>query len=314
MFDITSLDNVYIIIFFSMIAIIFFVLIFLPIVFDIFFSVEQQSAAILERFGRFLRIGQPGLNIKIPFIDRVAGRINLRVRQLDVNVETKTKDDVFVKIIASVQYRILPEKIYEAFYILENVEAQIEAFVFDVVRARVPSILLDDVFSRKDEIADSVKAELKEVMNDFGYDIVKTLVTDIHPDAKVKAAMNEINEAQRLRLAAIERGEAERILKVKQAEAESESKVLQGKGMAGQRAAIIEGLKESLGSLQEVHDTSTRDVMELILMIQYFDTLKEMGVRSNTNTILLPHSPAALQDMQQQIREAIIAANQVPTK
>lgn len=280
--------------------------------FLVFFTVNQQHAAIIERFGKFSRIATAGLHCKIPFIERLQGIINLRLTQLDVEVETKTKDDVFVKIIASIQYRVLSTKVYEAFYTLDDPEEQIRAFVFDVVRSKVPKIKLDDVFSKKDEIADSVREELHDVMQEFGYDIVKTLVTDIHPDAKVKAAMNEINEAQRLRLAAMERGEAEKILRVKQAEAEAESKALQGQGMANQRKAIIEGLEHSLSEFKDkIPETSTHDVMTLILMAQYFDTLKEMGMHGKMNTILIPHSPASIHDMRDQIREAIITANQV---
>lgn len=280
-----------------------------------FFIVDQQSAAIVERFGRFVRIAQAGLNIKIPFIDRIQGRVSLRLKQLDVAVETKTLDNVFVDIVASVQYRVLPNKVYEAFYILDNSEAQIQAFVFDVIRARVPLINLDDVFSKKDEIANSVKEELQEVMNDFGYDIIKALVTDINPDTRVKTAMNEINEAQRLRVAAMERGEAEKILKVKQAEAEAESKILQGKGMAGQRRAIMDGLKESLGEFQkQIGDTSPKDAMTLIMMAQYFDTIKDLGLHSNQNTILIPHSPSSMHDLFDQMRNAIITGNQVGAK
>lgn len=277
-----------------------------------FFVVNQQSAALVERFGRFVRIANPGLNLRIPFVERVSGYVNLRLTQLDVEVETKTQDDVFVRITASVQYRVLPDKIFAAYYTLDDVEGQIQAFVFDVIRAHVPKIKLDDVFSKKDEIADSVKTELKEVMNEFGYDISKALVTDINPDAKVKAAMNEINESQRLRLAAMERGEAEKIIKVKQAEGEAESKILQGQGIAGQRKAIIDGLKDSLGDFQsQVRDANTHEVMSLLLMTQYFDTLKEMGVSGNMNTILIPHSPASVHELHNQIRDAIITANQV---
>jgi len=278
----------------------------------IFFTVEQQTTHIVERFGRFVRLCTPGLNFKIPLIEQVSGKVSLRIMQLNVEIETKTLDDVFVKIVTAVQYRILPQKIYEAFYTLDNAEGQIQAFVFDVVRAKVPKIKLDDVFSKKDEIADVVKEELKEIMNEFGYDIVKALVTDINPDAKVKTAMNEINEAQRLRIAAMERGEAEKILKVKQAEAEAESKILQGKGVSGQRKAIIDGLKESLSDFQDkVHGSSTIDVMTLILMVQYFDTLKDMGMHGKMSTILIPHSPSSLQDLYQQIRNAVITGGQV---
>ena len=286
--------------------------IILIVILSSIFTVTQQSSALIERFGKFVRICAPGLHMKIPFVEKIAGLISLRLMQLDVEIETKTLDDVFVKILTCVQYRVLPGKIYEAFYTLENPDAQIQAFVFDVVRARVPKTKLDDVFSRKDEIADSVKEELKEIMNEFGYDIIKTLVTDISPDARVKTAMNEINEAQRLRVAAMERGEAEKILKVKQAEAEAESKILQGKGMAGQRKEIMDGLKHSLSDFHnEIHDASTRDVMSLIMMTQYFDTLKEISTHSKMNTILIPHSPSSLHELYSEMRNTIIEGNQV---
>jgi regulator of protease activity HflC (stomatin/prohibitin superfamily) len=276
------------------------------------FTVEQQTIAVIERFGKFVRVAHPGLNLKIPLIEAIRGRISLRVMQLDVEIETKTLDDVFLKIVTSVQYRVLPQKIYEAFYVLDNPTSQIQSFVFDVVRASVPKIKLDDVFSRKDDIADSVKSELKETMSQFGLDIIKTLVTDINPDAKVKTAMNEINEAQRLRVAANERGEAEKILKVKQAEADAESKILQGKGMAGQRKAIVDGLRDSLSDFQrDIQGTTTHDVMTLIMMAQYFDTLKELGANGNANTIMVPHSPSHMNDLSQQIRDSIIAGGQV---
>lgn len=277
-----------------------------------FYTVEQQKAAIIERFGKFVRISSPGLNVKIPLIEKIAGHVSLRILQLDVEIETKTLDDVFVRILTSVQYRVLDTKIYEAFYTLENPAEQIQAFVFDVVRARVPKIRLDDVFSKKDEIADSVREELHAQMSEFGFDIIKTLVTDIHPDDKVKAAMNEINESQRLRVAANERGEAEKILRIKQAEAEAESKILQGRGIAGQRAAIVDGLRDSLMHLQkDVVGTSTHDVMTMVLMTQYFDTLRELSAHSKLSSILLPHSPSAITDVADQIRTAILAAEQV---
>ena len=277
-----------------------------------FFTVEQQAVYLIERFGRFVRCAEPGLNFKIPFIETIRGKVSLRVMQLDVEVETKTLDDVFIHINTSVQFRIIPNKIYQAYYTLDDARGQIQSFIFDVVRARVPAIKLDDVFSKKDDIANAVKEELHEVMSEFGYDIIKALVTDINPDARVKAAMNEINEAQRLRVAATERGEAEKIIKIKAAEGDAQSQILQGEGIAGQRKAIIEGLRESLTEFQKgVHDVNTRDVMSLILMAQYFDTLKEMGKNGNMNSIMIPHSPASLTDLQQQIREAIISGGQV---
>lgn len=276
------------------------------------FTVTQQTAAIVERFGRFKRIGKAGLNFKIPVIDRIAGRLSLRVQQLDVRIETKTKDNVFVFVIVSVQYYVLPDKVVDAFYRLQDPKAQITSFVFDTVRARVPSIILDDLFEKKDDIAQAVKAELDTVMDDFGYGIIKALVTDIDPDAKVKASMNEINAAQRLREAAIQQAEADKIRVVKAAEGEAESKALQGQGIANQRKAIIEGLKESVENFSSnVQGTNAQDVMNLVLMTQYFDTIKDIGLSSKSNTILIPHSPGGMQDISTEMRNAIITANEV---
>ncbi len=287
------------------------IIIFL-LIYDGFFTVEQQRVAIVQRFGKFVKIASPGLNLKIPLIDKVAGDVSLRVNQLDVKVETKTEDNVFLHVVVSVQFFIHPEKVYEAFYKLQDPSKQITSFVFDVVRARVPKIKLDDVFERKDDIAIAVKSELEQVMDDFGYGIIKTLVTDIDPDAKVKLSMNEINAAQRMRVAASEKGEADRILKVKAAEAEAQSKALQGKGMADQRKAIIQGLKESVTDFKESLPGSTeQDILNLVMITQYFDTIKDLGASSATNTILIPHSPSAVGDIMEQIRNSVITANQI---
>jgi regulator of protease activity HflC (stomatin/prohibitin superfamily) len=284
------------------------ILIFLT--FGPLYTVNQQSAAIVQRFGKFVRVAHSGLNYRTPLIETIAGRINLRVQQLDVKVETKTEDNVFVHVVVAVQYHVLEDKVYEAFYKLANANMQITAFVFDVVRARVPRIKLDDLFEKKDEIADAVKNELSHVMYDFGYGIVKALVTDIDPDSTVKEAMNAINAAQRMRVAANEKGEADRILKVKAAEAEAQSKALQGKGIADQRRAIVDGLRESVDEFQKsIPGTSAQDVMNLVLMTQYFDTLKEIGASSETNTILIPHSPGNLSDLTAQMRTAMISAD-----
>ncbi|MDX2082385.1 MAG: SPFH domain-containing protein [Rickettsiales bacterium] len=292
-----------------------FILVILVIAFFSFYTVQQQSAVVIQRFGKFSRISNPGLNVLIPFIERVAGVVNLRVDQLDVKVETKTEDNVFLHVLVSVQFFVQPNRVYEAFYKLQDPERQITSFVFDVVRARVPKIKLDDVFAKKDEIAIAVKEELEEVMSDFGYGIVKTLVTDIDPDKKVKESMNEINAAQRMRVAANEKGEADRILKVKAAEAEAQSKALQGKGMADQRKAIILGLKESVSDFKEsLPNTTEQDVLNLVLVTQYFDTIKDLGQGSNNNTIMIPHSPSAVSDIMQQITNSIITANQIGKK
>lgn len=277
-----------------------------------FFTVHQQTAAVIERFGKFARIGKPGLNVKVPFIERVAAKLSLRVQQLDVRVETKTEDNVFVQVTVSVQFFVLPEKVVDAFYRLEDPGRQITSYVFDVVRARVPKIKLDDVFANKDEIADAVKHELADAMDDFGYGIVKALVTDIDPDAQVKHAMNEINAATRQRVAATERGEADRILKVKAAEAEAQSKALQGRGIADQRKAIVEGLRESVDHFaRSIPGTTAQDVMALIVATQYFDTLRDMATHGRMNTIMLPHSPGSAGDFLDQIRNTILSAGQV---
>lgn len=276
------------------------------------FTVRQQTAAIIERFGRFTRIAPAGLNLKIPFIDHIAGRLSLRIQQLDVRIETKTKDNVFVVCVVSVQYHVLPTKVIDAFYKLQDPHAQITSFVFDTVRARVPTMTLDDLFEKKDDIAQAVKTELDSVMDDFGYGIVKALVTDIDPDANVKASMNEINAAQRQREAAMQQAEADKIRVVKAAEGEAESKALQGQGIANQRKAIIDGLKESVEDFSStVKGTNAEDVMNLVLMTQYFDTLKDIGLSGKSNTILIPHSPAGMGDISEQMRNAVITANEV---
>jgi regulator of protease activity HflC (stomatin/prohibitin superfamily) len=276
-----------------------------------FFTVEQRTAAIVQRLGKFMREAGPGLHVKIPLIDSVIGRINLRVQQLDVRIETKTEDNVFVQMVVAVQYYVLPEKAYDAFYKLDDATRQITSFVFDVVRARVPRIKLDDLFEKKDEIADIVKGELAQVMEGFGYGILKALVTDIEPDARVKESMNEINAAQRMRLAATEKGEADRILKVKAAEGDAQSKALQGRGIADQRQAIVAGLRDSVDEFRKsVPGTTAKDVMNLVLMTQYFDMLKEIGASSRSNAILIPHSPGNLTALTEQMRNAMIEANQ----
>ena len=275
------------------------------------FSVDTAEMAVIQRFGKFVRIAGPGLNLKLPWFETVAGRVNLRVQQFKVEVETKTKDNVFVKVLVSVQYQVIPEKVYQAFYKLQSPGDQITSYVYDSVRSQVPKMLIDDVFEKKDDIADAVKAELQTVMMDFGYTIIKALVTDVDPDPKVKSAMNDINAAQREQGAAQARGEAEKVLKVKQAEAEAESKALQGKGIADQRKAIIEGLRDSVEAFKaSVEGATARDVMMLVLMTQYFDTLKEIGAQAKSNTILVPHSPGAMPDFFEQIQNAILVGSE----
>ncbi len=273
------------------------------------FIVDQQTCAIIERLGKFQRLAYPGLNFKIPFIENKRASLSMRIHQLEVVVETKTKDNVFVKAVIAVQYRVLQSKIYEAFYMLQDPVGQITSFVFDLVRAQVPAMDLDDVFSRKDDIADAVKEELETPMADFGYEIIKALVTDIDPDANVKSAMNEINTAQRLRVAATEKGEAEKILKVKQAEAEAEACILHGKGVAGQRQAIIEGLCQSVDEFVKQTGTTPAHVMDMVLLIQYIDTLKDIGSNSKSSVVFVPHNPGNFSSLGEQLRETIFASD-----
>ena len=274
------------------------------------FVVKQQTAGIIERFGKFTSIRQSGLHYRIPLIDKIAGRLSLRILQLDVIVETKTKDDVFVKLKVSVQYKVVKEKVYDAFYKLEYPQDQITSYVFDVVRAVVPKMKLDDVFEKKDEIANAVKGELNDAMINYGYDIIKALVTDIDPDTEVKAAMNRINAAERKKVAAQYEGDAERILIVEKAKAEAESKRLQGQGIAVQRREIARGLEESVDVLNKV-GINSQEASALIVVTQHYDTLQSIGGETNTNLILLPNSPQAGSEMLNDMVASFTASNQI---
>ena len=271
------------------------------------FTIETAEVGVVQRLGKFRRIAGPGLNSKVPFIDVVTARLSLKIQQLTVQVETKTKDNVFVQIPVSIQYQIIPEKVYDAFYRLSEPTRQIESFVYNAILGHVPGMNLDEVFSSQAQIALDVQTNLDTSMRDFGYTVVKALVTDVVPDAKVKSAMNDINAAQREREATVARGETEKILAVKKAEADAESKRLQGEGIANQRRAIIAGLQESVEAFQKaIEGVQASDVMALVLITQYLDTMKDIGASANSNTILLPHSPAAVKDLMTQIREGVL--------
>jgi regulator of protease activity HflC (stomatin/prohibitin superfamily) len=275
-----------------------------------FFQVKTAEAAVIQRMGKFLRVATAGINFKLPWLDQIAGRLDLRVQQLAVDVETKTKDNVFVKMPVSVQYHVIPEKAYEAFYKLANPKQQISSYVFNVILGHVPKMNLDDAFLQQSDIAVAIKQGLDDVMRTYGYAIDQALVTDIQPDEKVKAAMNEINAAQREQVAASARGEADKILKVKQAEAEAESKALQGQGIANQRKAIIEGLKQSVEAFSAaVEGASARDVMMLVLVTQYLDTMKEIGTQDKSNTIFVSHSPAAMSALFEEMQNAVLVGS-----
>jgi len=280
------------------------------IVFASFFVVKQQTAAILERFGRFNSIRQSGLQLKIPFVDKVAGRLSLKIQQLDVIIETKTLDDVFVKLKVSVQYKVIKDKVYDAFYKLDYPHDQITSYVFDVVRAEVPKMKLDDVFVKKDDIAIAVKTELNDAMLDYGFDIIRTLVTDIDPDPQVKIAMNRINASEREKVAAQYEGDAQRILIVERAKAEAESKRLQGQGIADQRREIARGLEESVEVLNKV-GINSQEASALIVVTQHYDTLQSIGQQTNSNLILLPNSPQAGSTMLNDMVASFTASNQI---
>lgn len=287
-----------------------YIILFLALVIIItgLFTVKQQTAALVERLGKFHSVRSAGLNLKIPLIDRVAGRINLRVQQLDVIVETKTRDDVFVRLKVSVQYLVLADAVYDAFYKLEDPQEQITSYVFDTVRAEVPKLKLDDVFERKDDIAIAIKSELEEAMKMYGYGIIKALVTDIDPDQAVKNAMNRINAAEREKLAAEYEGEAERIRIVAKAKAEAESKRLQGQGIADQRREIARGLLDSVGELNKAN-ISSQEASALIVITQHYDTLNSVGSASKSNLIMMPNGPSAASDMLNQLVASFVAAN-----
>lgn len=264
--------------------------------------VKEQTSVIMERLGKFSHVANSGINFRIPIIDRKASTQNLRVQQLDVLVETKTLDNVFVNVKVSVQYHVIRAKVKEAFYSLDNPKGQIASYIFDEVRAEVPRLDLDDLFSKKDDIANAVRENIAEIMDAYGYAIIKTLITDIDPDIKVKESMNRINAAKRDREAALEEAEAKKITIIKEAEAEAESKRLAGEGIAKQRLEIIRGFKESVEDFQRsLQNVQPEEVMQFVLMTQYFDTLNNIGTNSKNSAILVPHSPGALKDFQEQI-------------
>ena len=288
---------------------VFFGLVILFILLSIY-TVTQQTFAVVERFGKFNRIADPGLHFRWPIVESIVGRVSIRVRELNVEVETKTSDNVFVELLIAVQYYVTEEKVWDAFYKLTKPQAQMESFVFDTVRAKVPHMKLDEVFEKKEDIAQDIEEKLGEIMPEFGYVIKTALVNDIVPDAKVAEAMNDINAQERLRVAAEHKGEAEKILVVKAAEADAKSKELSGVGIANQRIAIVKGLQESVEDFQKaIEGVTAKDVMSLVILTQYYDMLTDVGRHSRSNTILIPHSPGAVGDFQQQVLTSLLAAD-----
>ncbi len=294
---------------FLLILLIVFGIVALVTVLKTLFTVRTYTAGVVERFGKFNRIVRPGLHVLIPWAERVFF-VDLQVKQAQFSVETKTRDNVFVQIPVSVQYQVLDDKIYDAFYKLSAPQKQIESFVFNSILGHVPKLTLDETFEQQSGISINVKTELDHIMSGFGFNILTALVTDIIPDVKVKTAMNDINAAQRAQVAAQARGEADKILKVKQAEAEAQSKALQGQGIAAERQAIIDGLRSSIEHFREsVPGATAEDVMALVLLTQYFDTLKDIGTKAGTNTLFLPNNPGAANDFMMQILAGLRGSN-----
>lgn len=269
--------------------------------------IDNGTVGFVEGCGKFQRVATPGFNCLNPLCcEEMAGTLSLRVQQINVECETKTKDNVFVTLVVSVQYQVIAESLYEAFYRLTDSSKQIKSYVFDVVRATVPKILLDDVFITKEEIALAVKGELCKAMQSFGYEILQALVTDIDPAPKVKDAMNEINAAQRLRESAYQRAEADKMTKVKAAEADAEARYLQGQGISRQRQAILNGLRDSVTDFSgDLDGINNKEIMELLLITQYFDTVKDMGTSCKNSTLFMTHSPAAISQVSAQLRAAL---------
>ena len=282
------------------------------LIFKSFMIIPERQSWVIQRLGKFNRISQPGFKLKIPIIESIASKENLRIQQLDVDVETKTLDDVFVILKISVQYRIIHSKVYEAFYELDDPHGQIASYIFDEVRAEVPKLGLDDVFSKKDDIALAVRDNISSQMEKYGYKIVKTLITDINPDELVKASMNKINAAMRDKEAAVQEAEGEKIRIVKRAEAEADSKRLSGEGIAQQRLEIVRGFKESVEDFQKaLQDVDPQEIMQFVLMTQYFDTLTAIGANENNNTVMVPHTPGGMKDFQQQIIEGTFVGKEL---
>lgn len=272
------------------------------------FTISTAEVGVIEQFGKFKRLAPPGLGCLICCVEEIVGRMSYRVQQLDVRVETKTLDNVFITAVVSIQFQVLQEKVYEAFYALTDPRRQITAHVFDVLRAELPNLELDSVFEAKEELAISVKNALSETMTQYGYQILQTLITDLDPDQRVKNAMNEINSSKRLKYAVAERAEGEKILKVKSAEAEAEAKYLSGVGVAKQRKAIVDGLKGSIVEFTDgVKGTSAKETLDLLLLTQYFDCIKDVGSASNCKTTFIPSSKSLGDDLRSSLMQADMA-------
>ena len=279
------------------------------IVISSLYVVKQQSVAIIERFGRYQKISDSGIHMRAPFgIDKIAARVQLRVLQSEIVVETKTQDNVFVTMNVATQYRVNESNVKDAYYKLMRPESQIKSYIEDAFRSSVPKLTLDELFEKKDEIALEVQKQVAEEMSTYGYIIVKTLITKVEPDAEVKQSMNEINAAQRKRVAAQELAEADKIKIVTAAEAEAEKDRLHGVGIAEQRKAIVDGLADSIKELKGANvDLTEEQIMSILLTNQYLDTLNNFADKEGNNTIFLPANPDGVENIRTQILSALKA-------
>jgi len=272
------------------------------------FTISTAEVGIIETWGKFSRTASPGLGCVLCPMDQLVGRVSLRVQQLDVRLETKTLDNVFLEAIVSVQYQVLRERVEDAYYALTNPTQQITAHIYDVMRGELPTLELDAVFEAKEELSQAVKVALSKSMAEYGYQIVQALITDLDPDQRVKNAMNEINSSKRLKYAIAERAEGEKILQVKSAEAEAEAKYLSGVGVAKQRKAIVDGLRSSIVDFSEnIEGTSTKEVMDLLLLTQYFDMVRDVGTANHCRTTFVPSSRTLGDDVRNSLLQASAA-------
>lgn len=291
-----------------LIVLVIFLMVLLSVVASTLYVVRQQTVVIIERFGKYQTTSGSGIHVRLPFgIDKIAARIQLRLLQSEIVVETKTKDNVFVTLNVATQYRVNEQNVTDAYYKLMRPEAQIRSYIEDALRSSVPKLTLDELFEKKDEIALEVQHQVAEEMSTYGYVIVKTLITKVEPDAEVKQSMNEINAAQRKRVAAQELANADKIKIVTAAEAEAEKDRLHGVGIAQQRKAIVDGLAESIQELKNANVGMTEEqIMSILLTNQYLDTLNTFAAKGN-QTLFLPNHPEGIEDIRTQILSSLKA-------
>lgn len=284
-------------------------LLILGVIASTLYVVRQQTVVIIERFGKYQTTSGSGIHVRLPFsIDKIAARIQLRLLQSEIIVETKTKDNVFVTLNVATQYRVNEQNVTDAYYKLMRPEAQIKSYIEDALRSSVPKLTLDELFEKKDEIALEVQHQVAEEMSTYGYIIVKTLITKVEPDDEVKQSMNEINAAQRKRVAAQELANADKIKIVTATEAEAEKDRLHGVGIAEQRKAIVDGLADSIKELKGANvELKEEQIMSILLTNQYLDTLNNFADNKGNNTIFLPANPDGVESIRTQILSALKA-------